>query len=314
MNATDCVLCQLSHLGIIRASGADVRTFLQGQLTNDIQQVTEAQGQLNGYCNPKGRLLASFRIMQQQDDLLLLLPRDNLDATLQRLRMFVLRSQVTLEDVSESMMCLELAGDCATEMLGVLPPEQDHATCLHDGFVLARIPGDRQRIQVIGNTTEVQTLYAKLADHAETIDTAHWRLLDIRAGLPTVYASTREAFVPQMANMHWVDGVNFQKGCYTGQEVVARMQYLGKLKRRMYRVQFTANQLPAPGDEVYAANSPSEQSVGKVVDVAPDTQDGYEALVIIQTSHAETGTLQLGGVDGPTLELLSLPYPTLLPD
>jgi folate-binding protein YgfZ len=298
---TGCFLCELSHLGVIRASGADVRTFLQGQLTNDINLVTPETSQISGYCNPKGRMLASFRIVQQGDDLWLMLPRDNLHDTLKRLRMFVLRSQVTLEDTSDNISCIELAGDCANNL------QQQ------EGLLYVAIPGDRPRMQIIGDKATIQAQVSTLADKAGIIDTNAWHLLDIRAGIPTIYHATRETFVPQMANLHWIDGVNFKKGCYTGQEIVARMQYLGNLKRRMYRVHIDSDTQPQMGDDLYSASSRSGQGAGKVVTAAPAPQGGYEALVVTQISSAEADDLRLNDINGPTLNFLTLPYDTVMP-
>jgi hypothetical protein len=136
-----------------------------------------------------------------------------------------------------------------------------------------------------------------------------WALLDIRAGLPTVYDQTAEAFVPQMANLQLVEGVSFTKGCYTGQEVVARMQYLGKLKRRMYLARIAAADVPPPGTDLYAPGSESGQGTGKVVDARRAPAGDIEALVVVETGSAETGDVRLGGPDGPPLTFSPLPYP-----
>jgi folate-binding protein YgfZ len=302
-----CSITDLSHLGLIRARGPDVRTFLQGQLTNDIKQVTPAVAQLSSYCSPKGRMLASFWIFQRGEDLYLQLPADRLAAILKRLRMFVLRSQVTLEEAGDELVRFGLAGDCAADMLPSVPTEEK--SCLTvDGLTVIRLPGDRPRFEVLGPPPALAGLWAEAAGRAEQTGPDFWRLMDIRAGIPNVYEDTVEAFVPQMANLQIVGGVSFTKGCYTGQEVVARMQYLGKLKRRMYRGHIDCPELPLPGTEIYSAASDSGQGAGRVVDAAPAPGGGFEALVVLQISVAEAGGIHLNDREGPILELLDLPY------
>jgi folate-binding protein YgfZ len=132
--------------------------------------------------------------------------------------------------------------------------------------------------------------------------------MDIRAGIPNVFEDTVEAFVPQMANLQLVGGVSFTKGCYTGQEVVARMQYLGKLKRRMYHARVDAGQPPTPGTEVFSPSSDSGQGAGRIVDAAASPDGGYEVLAVLQISSADANDLQLGDIDGPALQLMELPY------
>ena len=304
----ECAITDLSHLGVIRVSGEDRLTFLQGQLSNDINKVSDTHSQLSSHCSPKGRMLSSFRIVARGEELLLILPIERLEATLKRLRMFVLMSKVTLEDASDSIVRIELSGACAPDLLPLDPPAADNGVISQDDYSIVRIPGDRPRFLVLGDAESMQALWEEAVQTATPTAAASWRLLDIRAGLPTVYESTSEAFVPQMTNMQLVDGVSFTKGCYTGQEVVARMQYLGKLKRRMYRVQLDSASAPQPGDELFSASSASGQGAGRVVDVAPSPDGGFEALVVSEISSAEAADLQLGDADGPTLKLLDVPY------
>jgi hypothetical protein len=135
-----------------------------------------------------------------------------------------------------------------------------------------------------------------------------WDWLDIMAGIPGVHPETSDAFVPQMANLEIVGGVNFKKGCYPGQEIVARMQYLGKLKQRMYRARFEGNTQPHPGDSIFAPDFPG-QSAGTVVAAQPAPDNGFDLLAVIQISSAEAGELHLGSETGPKLSLQNLPYP-----
>lgn len=302
-----CALVDLSHLGLIRVSGADMRSFLQGQLTNDVHKVGPELAQLSSYCSPKGRMLGSFLIFQRDGDLYLQLPAERLGAILKRLRMFVLRAQVTLDDVGNELAAVGLTGDCAERLLPFVPAA-DMASLSRDALTVIRLPGDRPRFVVVGPRDDVTAWRAGIDGQAVQADRDFWSLMDIRAGVPTVFEDTVEAFVPQMANLQLVGGVSFTKGCYTGQEVVARMQYLGKLKRRMYRARIDTAERPAPGSEVYSPSSESGQGAGRIVDAAPSPDGGFEVLAVLQISCAEAGDVRLGDAAGPPLALLPLPY------
>jgi folate-binding protein YgfZ len=168
------------------------------------------------------------------------------------------------------------------------------------------MPGSTPRFALIGSADELIRIWESCESQAVPMDSNFWALQEIRAGVPTVYPETSEAFVPQMTNMQLIDGVSFTKGCYTGQEVVARMQYLGKLKRRMYLAHVHSEIAPKPGDELFAQGSTSGQGTGKVVD-AQASGDGYDLLAVIEISSVEQGSVHLGEA-GPPLEILELPY------
>lgn len=304
----DCALCDLSGQGLIRVSGSDARSFLQGQFTNDVTKVGPGRSQLSGFCSPKGRMLALFRIFQRGDDLFLMLPRERLEAVLKRLSMFVLRAQVTLSDASDDLVLAGIAGDCAPGLVPEAPADADHSASA-DELTVIRLPDDRPRFLVVGEPAAMQDWWQRAAAEATPAGPDCWPLLDIRAGIPSVVDATTEAFVPQMANLQLVDGVSFTKGCYTGQEVVARMQYLGTLKRRMYRVHLATDSCPPPGTELFSASSESGQGAGKVVDARPSPEGGCEGLVVCQISSMDAGDLRLGDADGPALQATDLPYP-----
>jgi folate-binding protein YgfZ len=305
-----CALMDLSHLGLIRVAGEDAESFLQGQITNDVREVSSSHTQLAGHCSAKGRMLASFRVLRLDDVFYLQLPRVVLPAALKRLRMFVLRAKVTVEDASDSLVCIGLAGACAPGLLAEhIPniPASDHGMTQANGVAVVRIPGPTPRFEILGPVTAIEPLWGGLATQATPVDGAYWALLDIRAGIPTVYPETADAFVPQMTNLQLIDGVSFTKGCYAGQEVVARMQYLGKLKRRMYHAEVTSVTAPRPGDELQAPGSTSEQASGRVVDACPSGDGRYELLAVVEVEAAEAGEVRLG-TDGPRLTLKAPPY------
>jgi len=306
------VMCDLSHLGLISVSGDDASDFLQGQLTNDIRDVSPQHSQLSAYCTPKGRVLSNFRIFKRNDIFYIRLPRSQLEETMKRLRMFVLMSKVNFEDNSDTLVHIGVSGPTAIEQLSThikdLPDQVDDATQC-DGYTIIKLAGLHPRFEIVGELEDITNLWNKLDVHAAAVGAGPWALLNILAGIPTIYPETSEAFVPQMINMQIINGVSFQKGCYTGQEVVARMQYLGKLKRQMYRVYVKTNKEVKAGDTLFSANSTSAQGTGTIVDAQPDVvEGGYEALAVINISDAENSKLQLHDGNGPEIELRKLPY------
>jgi hypothetical protein len=154
----------------------------------------------------------------------------------------------------------------------------------------------------------MQALWKALAGNVTFTGAEPWRLLDILAGIPTIYLETVEAFVPQMINLHLLEGISFQKGCYTGQEVVARMHYLGKLKRRMVLARVDSEDRPRLGDALFSPQADANQSAGRLVDVAEHPDGGYAVLAVALIECAEQGVLQLSDASGPVLKLESLPY------
>ncbi len=310
---TDCALNDLTHFGLIRIDGEDAESFLQGQLTNDMRQVTEDHSNLAGWCSAKGRMLANFRCLRRDQSYYLLTPSENLAAVLKRLGMFIMRSQVTLADVSDELMRMGLTGACAEPLLGTYfdaLPELANGVTHQAGLTLIRLPGASPRFQLLGPAESLMEIWRNIEDRGSRMSDDFWALQDIHAGLPTIYPATSEAFVPQMTNMQLVDGVSFTKGCYVGQEVVARMQYLGKLKRRMYLAHVTSDTPPQPGDDLFAQASSSGQGTGKVVDARP-ANGGYDLLAVIETASVESDEVCLGE-KGPRLQLQNLPYS--LPD
>lgn len=304
--SADCALVDLSQLGLIALEGPESASFLQGQVTNDVNAIDPARTQLSAHCNPKGRMLASFRVLRRDERILLQLPRSLVPGLLQRLRMFLLRAKATITDASDELVAIGLAGDCAAELLAQrFPdlPQADNGMSQSGPLIAVRVPAPIPRFLLLGPPEPMQALWTALEGRAQVVDPGYWALLDIRAGLPQVLPQTREAFVPQMVNLQLIGGVSFTKGCYTGQEVVARMQYLGKLKRRMYRAEVASERAPSPGDELYAEGSSSEQGTGRVVDARPSGPGRYELLAVVEIDAAEGREVRLGGPEGPLLTL-----------
>jgi folate-binding protein YgfZ len=309
---TGLVFADLGHLGVISVHGKDATDFLQGQFSNDVREVDEGHSQLSAYCTPKGRILGLFRLFRRGDSYYLRLPLDTLDAVLERLRRYVLRAEVTLEDATDNFLRIGVTGkEAAVELAAVIGklPEQTSAAVTTRDLSVLRVPGVHPRFEVYALSYDAaRRVWDTLNVRGAPVGLAAWQLTEIQAGLPNVYASTAELFIPQMLNLQLIDGVNFRKGCYPGQEIVARTQYLGALKRRMYAGRIAADTPPAPGDAVYSPDD-SVQAAGQLVDAQPHPDGGYAALAVLQISAAGAGDLHLGSSDGPAFALEALPYP-----
>lgn len=305
-----CRLFDLAHLGLIGIRGADADDFLQGQSTSDIRLATPTRSQLGSHCNQKGRMLAIFRLLRIGGSSYLQLPAERLPALLQRLRLFVLRSKVSLTDDSDALMRIGIAGPLAGQRLaerGLEVPVADDGQAATGELVVARHPGSQPRLEILGPPAAVAALAADLADATRPGSPADWSLFDIQAGIPTLYSATAELVIPQMANLDLIGGVSFDKGCYVGQEVVARMQHLGKTKRRMYLAEIACDEPPAPGTELWSPTSASQQATGWILDAAPLAAARCAALAVVETSAAEGGEVRLGE-QGPMLSLTPPPY------
>lgn len=288
----------LDGLGLIRATGADAQAFLQSQLTNDAKLLTPAQGQLSGYCSPKGRLLAAFTIfVLGTDDYALALPRALVAPTFKRLKMFVLRSKLDLSDASSTLPAMGLMGHEAAAALahiGIAAPLGDYAVAGFDGgWVLCR-PGPLPRYELWGSPEKLAALADTLA--LPSARPEDWALAEVLAGIPQVQVETTETFVPQTIDLDSAGGLSFTKGCYPGQEIVARVHYLGRVKQRLHLARCAAS--AAPGTPVFEADG-SGQSVGELMAAAGDGQNHYLA-VALQLAHGSS-TLRLGAPDGPAL-------------
>lgn len=305
------VLCDLSHFALIDIQGEDAAGFMQGQFCNDVRDVTDAHSQLNGHCTPKGRLLANFRLFRQGGHYYLRLPATLRDTLIKRLRLYVLRAKVSIAAAPESWIGFGFAGpdaDLALRAALSAAPAQPDAVIAAKGVIVLRVPGLQPRFELYGESATLQNLWNTLASGARCVGADIWSLLDIRSGLATILPQTTEAFVPQMVNLQQVGGVSFTKGCYPGQEVVARMQYLGKLKRRMYRAHIATDTAPQPGESLYTAHAETGQDTGMIVDAQAAPQGGYEVLAVVQCADVELGDVRLDGPQGAALKFLDLPY------
>jgi hypothetical protein len=304
-NAT--IVAPLADQGLIRATGEEAAGFLHNLLTNDISHIPADGARYAGMCTAKGRLIASFLIWREGGDYLLQLSADILPAIHKKLSMYVLRSKVKLLDDSVDRVLVGVSGPQAEGLvagLGAKPGPAMSSSAFEGGTAL-RLDGQRFVLALAAAAAE--GIWAKLAAAAKPAGLAAWRLTEIAAGQPRIVAATQEAFVPQMVNyeLPGVGGVSFQKGCYPGQEIVARTQYIGKVKRRMYRARLE-NAFP-PGTDVFTPEA-GNQHCGAIVTAAPSPEGGYECLLVVQSSGMEAGEVHVGSPDGPKAAFLPLPY------
>jgi len=306
---TENAMTDTSHLSIIKIEGDDAQSFLQGQFSNDVALLVNLGTQLNSYNSPKGRMYAAFRLCQFDSKFYMVLPNDVVEQVLKRLKMFVMRSNVTLENISEQWKTLGLSGNelnQTLEKLNIALPEDKGQSIQCGNKFLINLTVETPRALFIGPEQDILDVKSSLKDEISIAQPEHWKRLDIEAGIPNVYAATQESFVAQMVNFQLIDGVSFTKGCYPGQEVVARMHYLGKLKKRMYRVSLNA---PAsPDDKIFDSSSDNQQSVGQIVDAQLNENNSYDALAVIQVNAAEANALKLSSTDGEAINVETLPY------
>ena len=311
-------LVPLTGFGLIDASGDDAASFLHNQLTNDVSHLGINEARLAGYCTPKGRLMATFLMWQTEGKILLQLPRELQPAIQKRLQMFIMRAKATLTDAGEQKVQLGLAGPAATAALKTWFPELPATP-------YAKVDGNTGTLIRLADTADIDNAAAAgvarylwvldaeaaraawptLATVLQPVGAAVWQLAEVRAAIPVVTAATQDRFVPQMINFEAVGGVNFQKGCFPGQEIVARSQYLGKLKRRMMPATVESMDASA-GMEVFSSEDP-DQACGTLVSAAPNGITSSACLVEIKLA-ALAASVHLGSIDGPLLQFHALPY------
>lgn len=302
--------CVLDHLGHSTFSGDDAATFLHNQLTNDVEHLGTGRAQLAGYCSAKGRMLASLLMWRSADAIVLQLPRELQSSVQKRLQMYVLRAKVKIADISDETVAFGFVGPGAAAVLqrwfAVLPTAcYDKVDSAAGTLMRISDAGDHPRWQWVTTSATASEVLPQLAELLALVDAARWRLSEIHAGLPQIMLATQEKFVPQMINFEAIGGVNFRKGCYPGQEIVARSQYLGTLKRRMLPASIDAAAVEA-GMEVFAAADPS-QPCGIIVNAERGTNVRMDCLVEVKLAARDAGAIRLG-VDGPLLQFSALPY------
>ncbi len=302
--AHSAFFCTLSHEGVLAVRGVDASKFLQGQLTCNFNYLSEERSSLGARCTQKGRMQSSFRVLLEGDGCLLAMAQELIEPQLLDLRKYAVFSKSKLTDESAGWVRFGLQdGDAALVGLGLdLAQDTDSVSRAND-LIAVRVSPQRAELWVPAD--QADSLQSRLASHLQKGSLNDWLLGQIQAGIGQVFIETREEFIPQMINLQAVGGVSFKKGCYTGQEIVARMQYLGKLKRRLYRLSMQGDDIPTPGAALFSPVHAS--AVGNIV-IAARSEQGIELLAVLQADAAESGDVRLGSPDGPSLQLGELPY------
>lgn len=309
------IVCHLSHLALMQIQGEDSVNFLQGQLTNDIRLLDGKSTQYAAYCTPKGRMLALFLAFAHEQHWHLIAPYEQMNFLIQRLRMFVMRSKVAIQDKRDEIVVLGLAGQQMPERLSRIfshIPEQAHSMVSLPEATLIRLPSAHPMFLLMASQQSIETLLGKLLVDCQAVGKPAWDALNIQAGLPQVVTATQECFVPQMLNLDVLNGISFKKGCYTGQEIVARTHYLGTVKRRMQIAHLACTAAIQPGQPIHTLNSPD--AVGMVVNAAPNLTGGTDLLIEVRLDNVQPQAMAENPLQyqGNTLHLSPLPY--ALPD
>jgi len=309
-------ICDLSAASLLAFTGPDAETFLHAQLSSDVKSLGEDRAQLSTYNTPKGRILATLLLWRTDGGFLAQLPTSIAAGVLKRLSMFILRSRVKASDASERFIRLGVGGPAAREVLtaaGIATPEEAlavtrvplHAGAMQPELVLA-LPGERFELLCPDFDSARAVWSAVRGRGAHPAGTAPWQWLAVQSGIAEIGPETQDRFVPQMLNLEQAGAVSFTKGCYPGQEIVARTQYRGEIKRRTRLAHLDAIVAPLPGQDIVDARA-AAQAIGSLVAVAPAPEGGYDVLACLHLELAAGAELRLGAADGPRLRLVELP-------
>ncbi len=312
--ASGAFVCDLSPLRTMAVEGPDSAPFLQGQLTSDVRQLTVGAVQLSAYCTPKGRMLAAFPLLREGPErFLALLPRTIVEPVRKRLSLYVLRAKTALADVSPQWIRLGVGGPKAREALETVlaaAPEPGHSIRVGESTVVG-LPGGPFVLLV--SPEGAPGLWDRLAAVARPAGFEVWEWLLVAAGIGSIVAPTQDLLIPQSINWDLVGGVSFSKGCYPGQEIVARTRYLGRLKERLYLLHLQGSAPPAPGTRLYSPVF-GDQAAGTVVASARAPGGGCDLLAALQTAAGDARAVRVAAADGPAADIRALPYPVPRPE
>ena len=300
--------CELTRSGLIAFTGEDAAAFLHAQLTSDVAALKVPATQYTGYCTPKGRLLATPLLWRLEDEILLQLPLVLREATQSRLSKYILRSRVKASDATARYALFGVfdgdAGAAVHALTGKEPGEK-HEVLSQDGTCVTRVAAGRHI--VLAPRERADEVRATLEAHGSAASEESWAASEIAAGVPVITQGSQEEYVPQMVNLDLIGAVSYSKGCYPGQEIVARTHYLGRLKQRMYRIAVPRGLTPKVGDRLYSDEFGADQASGTIVDAVLREDGAAEALAVVQTTTVAR-VLHYGSLDGPAVEFLPLPY------
>lgn len=310
------VVTSLTDQALIKVSGSEAQSFLQGQLTSDINKVTDTLAQFSAYCDPQGQVLANFLVFKYQGDFYLNFDGSLRESILKRLQMFVLRSDVQLEEVSSQIIQIGFAGE-----FGDLDVQRRLSTKVKENFetgmvtlegmediVVVKVPGPYHKYALFGPATQMIEAWKKIRDNSDVTNSYDWNLLDIAAGVPKVTANTSAKFIAQFFNLDKFDAINFQKGCFPGQEVIARVHYRGKVTKRMLRIHLNEVMDLNAGDELSLQDPSGKAHKLTVINANPDIFQGTLCLAIGTLKSLDSIEGELTTENGQQASIEPLPY------
>lgn len=274
------IITDLPHLGLLRISGEGAKKLLQGQLTCDLEVVSHTQTRLGAHCNPQGRVISLFRLFMYHDQYYMQMPLESLPVATAALKKYAVFFKVELQDESNELNQLGFIGEPLTNF----PKDIDEAALINDVLVI-KVPGTEPRFICIGNKIDK----SHITENAQSITDNTWKSLDLQAGIPAIYPETSDEFLPHELNLPQLNAVSFQKGCYTGQEIIARMEYRGKLKHHLYYAKAKTEQAPQHGQDIYR----EKDICGKVVDFCQVSYNNFELLVVAPEQDVKKNPLAL---------------------
>lgn len=296
------IITDLSNLNVLEVSGKDAGEFLHGQLSSDVAALAEHEMQLSSWCNIKGRVIASFLLYRSHDCFYLLLDKDLSDSVTKRLQMFVLRAEVSVSDRSDELIRIGIRGESLHKRVQqILDTDPSEAA-----GILLRLQDTIPRSIILCSLDHAIYLWQQLSAQGNCVGTHHWARYNIEAGIAWVGKAGSEEFLPQSLNLDLLGGLSFEKGCYPGQEIIARMHFRGKLKQRLFLSTVAVNEPAATGSKLYTVDV--KQRIGMVVNASPASDQGCIMLVVLELAYADNVHIHLGAEDGPALELHALPY------
>ena len=303
---SNTIIADLSHYGLIHFSGEDALQFLQGQLSCDVREIHHHTAKYGCYCTPKGRVLTTFLMWKDSSGYLMQIPSSLLISLEDKLSKYILRAKVKLNNSSNKYVRIGISGNRSSELVkkifGEIPNQSLKIINNTDNSVIFFT---QNRFEIITTPNHAPKLWDYLRKDATPVGKTCWDWLEIKAGIPIILPATQEQFIPQMVNLEAIGGISFKKGCYPGQEIVSRTKYLGKIKRRMYLANIKTKKIISAGNDLY---NNKEQPCGMVVNATPSPEGGYDLLAVIQIDSIQNKPIYWKGLEGPTLEIIPLPY------
>ncbi len=285
----------LSHFSLIEISGYDTRDFIHNQITADLELLNQRDWLFSAWCLPNGRVICTFLLFEMNQNLYLLLPSMLSDKVIKRLSMFILRAKVSIRDVSEDFSIAGIVDDAAGEKI----------ENLKDQSSIKILPlRNENRFILIAANDQNETLYEKFTKGFQEGTRGEWSLLDIEAGIPWITFNSSEQYLPQMLNLDDTDGLSYKKGCFPGQEIIARLHYRGEVKKHLYKGTIESETTPGIGDRICIKSS--QTVIGEILDAEPETENRYRFLAVCDNSAESLNDLTLVDTDCQTLTIQSI--------